>query len=396
MQANQTLIIVDDEPETLRGYEQFLAPKDSGQVRKSSRRAVESSAIESNSEQFNLLLAKSGEEAVELVKNEIQKDRRVAAGFFDVKLEGGMDGLQTIQAIRALDQDIHCVIVTAYHDRTVDEINQLFGDKFKDHWDYLNKPFTQGEILQKARQMLAAWNRKIENEAMHLQIIRSERMTTIAQIARGIGHEFGNILLRIMGQTDLALMEQNPKKTEKCLQIIMTAAERAGVIVHNHQTFAKVQATQQLGNITKAIDEAYALIEHELRKTGVQVTMSYATVPDQMIDLGALGQVFLNLFINASHAMPNGGIIKVIVEPAKDPVTKTHGVVARVIDSGTGIPKEVLPRIFDFAFSTKGEKGSGLGLSVSKEIVEAHLGRIAVTTEVGKGTEFSVWIPAKI
>lgn len=399
MEENRTILIVDDEPETLKGYSEFLAPAAPQAVRRSSRSAGTESATASSGssntpEKYNLLLAPSGEKAIEIVKAELAQGRRVAAGFFDVKLEGGMDGLATIQAIKALDRDIRCVVVTAYHDRSVDEINALFGEEFKDHWDYLNKPFTQGEIVQKARQMLAAWNRMRQIEAMTAQLIRSERLAGIGQVARGVGHEFGNILLRIVGKTDLALMEKkNLEKVHDHLKVVMTAAERASVIVRNLQSFSRTEPNFKLGPITAPIEESLSLINHDFTKHSVTLEKDFKQVPDVRIDAGGLGQVFLNLFVNAIHAMPKGGKVKVTVEPANGPDGAGPGVIARVADTGTGIPEDVLPRIFEFAFTTKGDRGSGLGLSISKEIVESQGGKIQVKTAVGQGTEFSVWIP---
>ena len=388
-EENKTLLIVDDEPETLKGYAGFLTPPEAPVARKSSRTKPSDpvSAPGSSSEKYNLLLAKSGEEAIELVRQEMQQGRRVAAGFFDVKLEGGIDGLATIDAIRKMDKDLHCVVVTAYQDRSVEEINQLFGEDFKDQWDYLNKPFTQGEIVQKARQMLGAWNRRRELEAMNRQLVRSERLAAVGQVARGVGHEFGNILLRIIGKTDLALMEKDVVKVHAHLQVVMLAAERAGAIVRNLQSFSKTEPNFQMCALQLPIDESLSLVNHELVKSSVKLEKKYAPVPQVRIDSGALSQVFLNLFINATHAMYKGGTLTIQIEEDQG------GVVARVIDTGPGIPPEVLARIFDFAFTTKGDRGSGLGLSVSREIVEAHGGKILVKTEVGKGTEFAVWLP---
>jgi two-component system, NtrC family, sensor kinase len=269
----------------------------------------------------------------------------------------------------------------------VEEMGALFGPEFKDQWDYLNKPFTQGEIVQKARQMLAAWNRKREVEALHAQLVRSERLAGVGQVARGVGHEFGNILLRIIGKTDLALMEKDVAKVHAHLAVVMTAAERAGVIVRNLQSFSKTEPHFQFAPLTQPIEEALSLVSHELVKCSVKLEKDFAAKQPLRIDVGGLGQVFLNLFINATHAMPKGGTLSVSLRDADG------GVVARVADTGTGIPEDVLPRIFEFAFTTKGDRGSGLGLSISREIVEAHGGRITVATEPGKGTEFQVWIP---
>jgi signal transduction histidine kinase len=396
MESNTTILIVDDEPETLKGYAEFLTPAPQAAARKTSRggsdAASEASPSGALSEKYNLLLAPSGEKAVELVKAEMAAGRRVAAGFFDVKLEGGMDGLATIQAIKAMDKDLRCVVVTAYQDRSVEEIHRLFGEEFKDHWDYLNKPFTQGEIVQKARQMVGAWNREHQLQLMNQQLVRSERLAGVGQVARGVGHEFGNILLRIVGKTDLALMETDVDKIKDHLKVVMTAAERASVIVRNLQSFSRTEPHLQVSPVNAPMEEALSLINHELTKNSVELEKDFKPVHAVKIDPGAIGQVFLNLLINATHAMPKGGKVKVTIENADSP-DKKPGVAIRVKDTGTGIPPEVLPRIFDFAYTTKGDRGSGLGLSVSKEIVEAHGGQILVKTEVGKGTEFTVWIP---
>jgi signal transduction histidine kinase len=227
---------------------------------------------------------------------------------------------------------------------------------------------------------------------MHEQLIRSERLAAVGQVSRGIGHEFGNILLRVVGKTDLALMEKDIQKIHDHLKVVMTAAERASVIVRNLQSFSRDEPQKALNSLTKPIDEAVSLINHELVKNSVTLVKDYKPTPDALIDTGGIGQVVLNLLINAAHAMTKGGQITVRVEPCEGPEGKA-GVAARVIDTGTGIPPEVLPRIFEFAFTTKGDRGGGLGLSVSKEIVEAHGGKILVKTEAGRGTEFTLWFP---
>ena len=395
IQENRTLIVVDDEPETLKGYLDFLSPRSTpSSERLSSSRSKSKNAEPSvqsagplPGESFRVLQALTGEEAVRIVQQEMAAGRRVAAGFFDVKLGAGMDGLSTIRAIHQLDPELHFTIVTAYHDRSVDEIQNLFGAQCKDQWDYLNKPFTQGEILQKARQMIAAWNRRMKLELLHRQLLQAERMAAIGQVARGIGHEFGNILLRVIGKTDLALMETNTDKIHEHLKVVMRAADRAAVIVRNLQTFSKAEPNLKPARIEAAVEEALGLISHELVKSGIQIQKNISPTLDVQLDSGALIQVFLNLIINALHAMPNGGQLTITVG------TRDGGVFASFQDTGTGIPPEVLPRIFDFAFTTKGNRGSGLGLSVSRELVEAQGGKISVKTEVGSGTEFTIWVP---
>jgi len=164
------------------------------------------------------------------------------------------------------------------------------------------------------------------------------------------------------------------------------------VIVRNLQSFSRTEPHLQVASVNAPMDEALSLINHELTKSSIQLEKDFKPVHKVKIDTGTIGQVFLNLLINATHAMPKGGKLKVTIENAESS-DKRPGVAIRVADAGVGIPAEVLPRIFEFAFTTKGDRGSGLGLSVSKEIVEAHAGQIHVKTEVGRGTEFTVWLP---
>jgi signal transduction histidine kinase len=392
MDTNWRILIVDDESEALKGYEEFLKPPSvQSSVRSSRGSAAPKLDVVSAADPFELFMASSGDEAVTIFKREFEAGRPIAAGFFDVKMAGRLDGLQTILEIKAIDPRVYCAVVTAYHDRTVDEIHKLFGEEFKDHWDYLNKPFTRGEIVQKARQMVAAWNRSQQLATTQAQLIRAEKMAAIAQVARGVGHEFGNILLRVMGKLDLALMQTQDEKIKAHMQEALKATDRASIIVRNLQSFSKVEPKMEIGTLSQPIDEALSLMNHELIKASVQVERNVQSKSAFRMDSRALGQVFLNLFINAKHAMPKGGKLSVTVEDLS--LKGRNGISCRVKDTGIGISKDILPRIFEYAFTTKGDTGSGLGLSISKDIVEQHGGVITVSSEQGKGTEFSLWFP---
>lgn len=371
----------------MRGYQDFLAPETQTPTERKSSRRAESASPRASGDGYQIFSASTGEQAIEIVKKELAAGRQIAAGFFDVKLGPGIDGLTTIQRLKKLDPDIRCVVVTAYHDRSVDEIGQLFGDEFKDHWDYLNKPFTQGEIVQKARQMVAAWNREKRLELLQGELVKSERLAAVGQVARGVGHEFGNILQRILGKADMALDEKDPAKQKEHIEVILSASERAGVIVRNLQSFSKPESKFTHAKLSEPLEQALSLINHEFVKFKVKLERKISNVSETRLDVGGLAQVFLNIMINATHAMTAGGTLTVTLSE------EDGGVSCRIRDTGTGIPKDVLPRIFDYAFSTKGDSGSGLGLAISKEIVESHGGKIVVTTEMGKGTEFRVWIP---
>lgn len=392
---NQTILCVDDEKDIVQAYVDFLEPAATGTPKRSSRGAAPVAEAQTPDDTYAILRAYSGQEAIDLVYAQLSAGKRIAAGFFDVKMEGGIDGIQAIQEIWKLDPEMHCTIVTAYQDRSVQDINQLFGPRFKDQWDYMNKPFTQGEILQKARQMTAAWNRRRSLEealdqlkAAQEQLIVSERMAAIGQVARGVGHEFGNILQRLVGKADLSLSEKDPAKIAANLKVILEAAERASIIVRNLQSFSKgATAAAAQVSLEKVIGDTVNLINHEFVTHKVQFVDKRTPCAQVAANNVELQQVLTNLAINAMHAMPSGGTLEI---GCKD---DGASVIAWVQDSGTGIAPEVLPRIFDFAFTTKGDKGSGLGLSISRQLVEKYKGTLEATSEPGKGARFTIRLP---
>jgi signal transduction histidine kinase len=387
-QQNKRILVADDERNIVQAYIDFLNPKVTAPKR-SSRSPSAGAASPESPQEYEILTANNGVEALYLFKTEFEAGRRIAGGFFDVKMEGGIDGLQTIQEIWKIDPEMHCTVVTAYHDRSVDDIDQLFGSRFKDQWDYLNKPFTQAEIVQKARQMLAAWNHKQSLKEAQEQLIRSERMAAIGQVARGIGHEFGNLLQTIIGRADLALLEKDPAKFREKLEAILRAGERAAVIVRNLQSFTKTQTTVGPVQLSQCIRNVLSLVNHELTKNSIEAVIVSESKTPILGNENEIEQVFLNLFINAIHAMPRVGRLEV---GSADDGTSVR---AWVKDTGTGISPDVLPHIFEYAFTTKGDQGSGLGLSISKEIVEKYNGTIDVQSLVGKGTAFMLRFPAQ-
>jgi signal transduction histidine kinase len=389
---NQRLLIVDDEKDIVQGYIDFLTPVRTAPKRSSRSMAISGAApgLSNDAEaapEYEILTAYSGVDALALFKSEFEAGRRIAGGFFDVKMEGGLDGLQTVQEIWKIDPELHCTIVTAYHDRGINDIDQLFGARFKDQWDYLNKPFTQAEIVQKARQMLAAWNRKRHLEQTQEQLIRSEKLAAIGQVARGIGHEFGNLLHSIVGRADLALIERDPGKLKEKLEAILHAAEKASVIVKNLQSFAKGQPQAGPVQISQCMQSVLSLVGHQLKTNSIEVSIAAECQTPVIANAGEIEQVFLNLIINAIHAMPRVGKLELGCSQEGSEVR------AWVKDTGTGIAPDVLPRIFEYAFTTKGEHGSGLGLSISKGIVEKYQGRIEVESTVGQGTIFTLRFP---
>ena len=143
-------------------------------------------------------------------------------------------------------------------------------------------------------------------------------------------------------------------------------------------------------DVHEPIRQALALVDHELKKASVQLVETFdVTLPQINANRVEIGQVILNLVINATHAMAeNGG--KLTIKTYKD----QGAVCISVSDTGTGIPAENISKIFEPLFTTKGDKGTGIGLSVSKKIVTNHNGHLRVESIVGKGSTFTVILPA--
>jgi C4-dicarboxylate-specific signal transduction histidine kinase len=162
-QGEQVILVVDDEPAILDTYRLYLDVEPAQGLRSSRAGRVAAPAPVAGVRP-RLLLCGSGEEAVEAVQQVIARGGEIAAGFFDMKMPGGIDGLETIRKVRALDPRVLCTIVTAYHDRSLDEINAVFAGGHEDEWDYLSKPFTEEEILQKTRNVVSSWLRRRKEE----------------------------------------------------------------------------------------------------------------------------------------------------------------------------------------------------------------------------------------
>jgi len=399
LEMNRRILIVDDEPAILESYRLILTPS-LPRITLTSSRSGSAAAAAPVAVQptitFEPTLVQSGEEALEQIQYALKDNRPFVGGFFDVKLGGGIDGLETIRRAKALDENLLCVTVTAYQDRSIDEITKIFGEYYSDRWDFISKPFTNPEILQKARNLVSNWERR-KREKEHIEqiksqqqlLIRQERLTAMGTLARGIGHEFSNVLFKIIGRAELAIAKDNPADMKESLKIIAAAAQRAGVIIRNLQGLVKTEGTRELCDIHLPLKDSLALIEHEAKLADVVVKEEYThdlAIPT--LNRVEIGQVFLNLFINAIQAM-EGKKGELKVRTFKD----YTGIGIEVTDTGAGIAPENMAHLFEPLFTTKGEKGSGIGLNVSKKILEQHGGKISVDSRPNQGTTFRVWLP---
>jgi two-component system NtrC family sensor kinase len=176
----------------------------------------------------------------------------------------------------------------------------------------------------------------------------------------------------------------------KQLALVQRETERCTAIVRNLLDFARERPLQLKNvDVNHVVDEVFSLVTNQTAILGVEVSKDLARVPMVEADFGQLRQAFINIVINGIEAIGKGGHLRVSTRP----LPEENGVEIVFQDDGPGIPPELMQKIFDPFFTTK-EKGTGLGLSVVYGIVERHKGHVSVESEPGKGTRFTIRLPA--
>ncbi|MDZ7372609.1 MAG: PAS domain S-box protein [candidate division KSB1 bacterium] len=245
---------------------------------------------------------------------------------------------------------------------------------------------------------------------MQAQVLRMDRLASLGVLASGIAHEIRNPLagIKMMAQSlEEEIPPDDPKREH--LRRIIGQVNRLDELIRQFFSYARPRKpVRHPHRLPEIIAEVRALLDKRLRTRGVEFREEYADpLPDVYVDFHQMQQVFMNLFLNALDAMPEGGLLIVRAEAVH---TALHAVERRgrtrlrpvrglfvrveVEDTGKGIPEEILGSIFDPFFTTKSQ-GTGLGLSIVHRIMEEHGGEISVTSEVGKGTRFVLLIPTQ-
>lgn len=407
-----TLLLVDDDPLNLKVFGEFL------------------------SEFYNVLVSTSGERALSLVKNSGKPDLIL----LDVMMPD-MDGYQVIQALKSdpSTKDIPVIFVTALSQDTDEQQGLQLGAV-----DYIYKPCNLSILLSRVKMQLELQKsrtflqdqkafleaelerRHQENEQVHLQLLQSEKLAAIGQLAAGIAHEINNpigfvnsnlntladyiddlFLVLDAYQTlddsqtvpEETLRTINELKQQKDINFLRNdipaligesqdGLSRVRNIIRSLKDFSRVDNNEwELSDINRGLDTTLNIIWNEL-KYHCTVHKDYGELPAVYCQLSQLNQVFMNLLINAAQAIKGKGDITIR--------TLRSGQEAwiEITDTGEGIEPQHINRLFEPFFTTKPVgKGTGLGLPISQNIVKAHGGRIEVNSVVGEGTTFRVILP---
>ena len=342
-----------------------------------------------------VLQAGGGEEGLSMLE-----DHPTDVVVMDVKMPE-MSGIEALHRIKDKHVGTEVILLTG-HAATQDGVEGIKSGAY----DYLTKPVEFDHLLGK---MIQAYEKilgeKQQKEAAEYktrikqQMIATERLAALGTLASGVAHEINNplaIINQAAGYMSTLLQKQElaemPRKAtfEKALQKIEKSIIRARNITH--QLLGNVRKTKSLlaeVDAFELVNETLQLIRKEAQEKEITVKLQTSENLNPIwTDPHQIRQVLINLISNAIHATSEQGHISIQVEPT------AAGISIAVSDTGTGIPKEHLEKIFEPFFSTKAPgEGTGLGLFVTREIVEKLGGTVAVMSRVGQGSQFTVLIP---
>ncbi len=333
----------------------------------------------------------------------IERSPDYAVIFSDMRMPG-MDGVQFLARAKELQPDSIRIMLTGYPDvqTAIDAVNH--GNIFR----FLTKPCAP-EVLVGAIEGALEQRRLLRTrvELLETRLRNTQQLELIGRCTAGVYHDLKNILTIISVNADLALVrpQDMPPGIVKAFQQIHDAAGDAVKLTQqlvtlgkprNQVTYARLELPGFLSNFTE-------MIRHVFPRS---ISMSAELPPEAppiRADAGMLGQVLLNLALNARDAMPGGGSLRIQVEPrtltgdtaqGEPPGRVGRFVCLRVSDSGCGMNTEIRTRLFEPFFTTKiDDHGTGLGLAVVAEIIQQHDGWLNVQSQVGQGSTFEVFLP---
>lgn len=366
-------------------------------------------------DRYNCVVATCGREGIECAKN-----NRVDAAILDIKMPD-ISGVEVLRAIKELDPNIECVMLTGYETVETARAAVRYGAA-----DYLNKPFDVfmvRELLEKCiarRQGKAATAETLKslqkmNEDLTRDLADSNRAVTASVLSAGVVHEINNPLSIIAGYTyllgrDLAEIGAVDQTAAQSVQLrlatIQREVERCKDIAQRFLTFARTKQREIERTLAvKLLEDTAALIKAHPANKGCDISVRVPNLA-QTVDVHAAEfiQILINLSVNALHAMDGRGqltlacdLVPTVADRCGFRAEKFSPALPHnrftVTDAGCGIAPENIDRIFEPFFTTK-NNGNGLGLAIITELITKYNGAVAVESVLGKGTTFSVFLPA--
>ncbi|UMZ14674.1 hybrid sensor histidine kinase/response regulator [Pseudomonas sp. MPFS] len=458
--TNRRILLIDDTPSIHEDFRKILAPAPAtNDALDDLESQLFGSQGKSRQQAFELESAYGGQEGLDKLCRAMEQQRPYALAFVDMRMPQGWDGAQTIEQLWLRDQRLQVVVCTAYSDYSWEELlERLQG---YDRLLILKKPFDNIEVQQLASTLTRKWEMTAraqlqmdhlehlvqqrtedleragaalrqeidERKQLENQLVQSEKLASLGQLAAGVAHEINNPIgfvssnlgslagyleqidqmLEAYRQSEEAIADGALRQRLGSLrdsieldflrqdipQLIKESKEGIGrveQIVKDLKNFSRVDTDQQwqLANLQQGIDSTLNIVANEI-KYKADVIKEYQPLPDIECLPSQLNQVVMNLVVNAAQA----------IGPERGTITLRTGVEGQrvwleVSDSGSGIDEQHLQKIFDPFFTTKPiGQGTGLGLSLSYGIVKKHGGQITVRSQPGHGSTFRVELPVR-
>ncbi|MFW9078279.1 ATP-binding protein [Pseudomonas sp. P2757] len=457
--SNRRILLIDDMPSIHEDFRKILTPTLAHSAELDEMEtALFGAPAKPQRPSFELDSAYGGEEGLAKLNLALQEQCPYALAFVDMRMPDGWDGAQTIEQLWLQDPQLQVVVCTAYSDYSWDELlDRLHAH---DRLLILKKPFDNIEVQQMANTLLTKWQmteraslqmhnleqmvdqrtaqfkqasaalqREIdERKQLESQLVQSEKLASLGQLAAGVAHEINNPIgfissnlgsldgyfqqllsmldaYQTAGQTLAAEPAAQLQQLREQLDLrflledipVLIRESKEGIgrvsqIVKDLKDFSRVDTQQQWqsANLQQGIESTLNIVASEL-KYKADLVKEYQNLPDIECLPSQINQVVMNLLVNAAQAMgPERGVITLRTG------LQGQNVWIEVADNGSGIAPETLQKIFDPFFTTKPVgQGTGLGLSLSYGIVKKHGGDISVRSELGAGTTFRVLLPVR-
>ena len=458
--TNRRILLIDDTPAIHDDFRKILLPPvDDNSDLYLMEAALFGQTAKIEIPVFELDSAYQGQEGLAKVCQSLKDNRPYALAFVDMRMPQGWDGVETIEHLWEQDPRLQVVVCTAYADYSWEELlERLHG---YDRLLILKKPFDNIEVHQLANTLTAKWEmterasvqmskleqlveqrthefkqasealqREIdERKQLESQLVQSEKLASLGQLAAGVAHEINNPIgfissnlgtlegyfSKLQDMLDAYQRSEEGIASTEILEHLKTMRERVeldflredipllikeskeginrvGKIVKDLKDFSRVDSNQewQWANLQQGIESTLNIVANEL-KYKADVIKEYVDLPDIECLPSQINQVIMNLVVNAAQAMG----------PQRGKITLRSGMEAEhvwleVADTGSGMASDTVQKIFDPFFTTKPVgQGTGLGLSLSYGIVKKHGGDITVSSELGVGTTFRVTLPIR-
>lgn len=327
-----------------------------------------------------------------------------------------LDGFQVLEVLRnRIPEDVFLPVIVLTADVTPESRERALK---LGAMDFLTKPFDFLEVILRINNLLRArhFHRQLRGYSDQLEsavkertaelkqaqdeLVAQERYKAMGQMASGIAHDFNNVISIVMGYTELLTQVpdilKDADETQKTLKTIHTAAQDATSIIRRLRDFYKSDKQEEefikTSDLREAAEDAVSLTQPKWKDQAqaegrqIEVITELESV-EVAITASKLREILTNLIFNAVDAMPEGGTITLHTRP------DDQFAILEVQDTGTGMTEEVRQKCLEMFFSTKGDKGTGLGLGMVHDIIHKHRGHIDVTSQPGEGSTFTVRLP---